>query len=156
MSTKWISLAHISSLFYLLFSSCTSKSWCQVSRKFHCISMVSKQTYKLFWRNWYPSNTHLLLLSSTSSMLCFLDSKTPPLMSHIINLIDFCKNQNRMLCYIQNVTVLLNPFDPWIAIRVAGPALSLLPSWSSEEIYLSYMFGSFEVKHASGLVDSAT
>lgn len=117
--------------------------------------LVSKQTYKLFWRNWYPFNTNLLL-SSVSRMLYFLDSKTPPLMSHIINLIYFCKNQNKMLCYIQNVIVLLNPFDPWIVIRVAGPSLALLPSLSSEEIYLSHMFASFEVKHASGLVDAAT
>lgn len=118
-------------------------------KKIPCaFQLVLKQTHTLFWRNWCPSKTHLLILSSTSPMLCFLDSKTPPSKSHIINLTtDFWKQNIMLHSEFTDPSKSLLSMDKG-AVTAAGSPTLPSPRLKQSGNWLSYMYGGSEVKHA--------
>lgn len=81
---------------------------------------------------------HLLVLSSTSSMPYFLDSKTSPSMSHVINLItDFWKPNTLFYSEFNDPSKSLLSMDSNHSDRIPPSAL---PSLSNQEIYyLTYL-----------------
>lgn len=123
----------------LLFSSWTSKSWRQVSRKFHLhFSWCPNKLTNYFEGTDILPKMHLLILRSTSSMLYFLDSKTSPSMSHIINLItDFWKPNTMFYSEFNDSSKSLLSMDSNHSDRIPP---SQLPSLSNQEIYhLTYL-----------------
>lgn len=123
----------------LLFSSWTSKSWRQVSRKFHlCFSWCPNKLTNYFEGTDLLPKMHLLILSSTSSMPYFLDSKTSPSMSRIINLItDFWKPNIMFYSEFNDSSKSFLSMDSNHSDRIPP---SVLPSLSNQEIYyLTYL-----------------
>lgn len=123
----------------LLFSSWTSKSWRQVSRKFHLrFSWCPNKLTNYFEGRDILPKMHLLVLSSTSSMPYFLDSKTSPSMSHVINLItDFWKPNTLFYSEFNDPSKSLLSMDSNHSDRIPPSAL---PSLSNQEIYyLTYL-----------------